>query len=318
MFVAQSVLHSFTALIIIEMSFHSWEIRDHLSKLRYRLLILILPILGFPFYQLINPERGSMYFRENNAIFDINRWLSLRILDTIPVYGIFFLGLLLVTLIFFFQEIFPIIREKITKQDQRPEITPSDNIELIVEKICGNLKIERPSVMVVSEQNPLLYTTGTRSHTIVLSTGLLQRLDHDQLESALFHEIVHMLRGSNIKTQIIYLLRMLMFYNPVSMVEFRRLVQDDEFVCDSITVSYTKRPDALASAIKTFYTSPDKLRLSGLSSVIDVIESHSHNILIDERIRHIGEMRAEEYESFGWGGYILTVIVILKINYMVV
>lgn len=317
MFIAQSVLHSFIILIIIEITFYSWEIGDHLTKFRYRLLVLALPIFTFPFYQMITPDRGSMYFRENIAIFNINRWLAIKIWEIIPVHFLFFALLFMTSLIFFLQEILPIMREKIPAPDFQT-ITSHKDINAIIGGLCEKLNTPKPSVQIIDEAYPILFTAGIKNHTILLSRGLLDKLTDDELESALAHEIVHIGKGSNIKTQIIYILRMLMFYNPVSLIEFRRLVQDDEFICDNITVSVTKKPDALTSALKVFYSHPKEDKASKISVAKDIIESHSHNLLLKERILKIEEKGIGDNPKFGWGKYILIIIIILKINYMVV
>lgn len=318
MFIAQSVLHSFMTLVIIEIAFYSWEIRDHLAKFRYRLLVLILPIFVFPVYQLINPDRGSMYFRENSAIFNLNGWLAIKLWDIIPVYSLFLALLSGTMLIFFLQEIFPIIREKLPKPGCVSYVIPQRDIDGMIEGLCKKLGTAKPALRVVDEPYPMLFTTGIKNHVIILSKALLDKFTDDQMESALAHEIVHIIRGSSIKTQIIYLLRMLMFYNPVSLIEFRRLVQDDEFICDDITVSITKKPEALIAAINAFYSHQKEDEGPKISVVKDTIEIHSHNLLLKERIVKIQEKGIEDASGFGWVKFILTVIIILKINYMVV
>jgi hypothetical protein len=85
MYIIQTVLHSFTALIIIELSFYAWNIKDHLSMFRYRLMPIILPIFMFPLYQILSPERGTWHFRLTTALFDSNRWLELKVFNTYPV-----------------------------------------------------------------------------------------------------------------------------------------------------------------------------------------------------------------------------------------
>ncbi len=318
MFIAQSVLHSFMTLVIIEIAFYSWEIRDHLAKFRYRLLVLILPIFVFPVYQLINPDRGSMYFRENTAILNFNGWLAIKLWDIIPVYSLFFVLLSVTMLIFFLQEIFPIVREKLPRPGYVSYVVPHRDIIGMLEGLCKKLGTAKPSVRIVDEPYPMLFTTGIKNHVIILSKALLDKFTDDQMESALAHEIVHIIRGSSIKTQIIYILRMLMFYNPVSLIEFRRLVQDDEFICDDITVSLTKKPEALISAINAFYSHPEEDKGSRISVVKDTIESHSHNLLLKERIVKIQEKGIEDTPGFSWVKFILTTLIILKINYMVV
>ena len=125
------------------------------------------------------------------------------------------------------------------------------------------------------------------------------------------------MRDSSSKTQLIYLLRMLMFYNPVSLVEFRRVVHDDEFICDAITVSKTRNPEALIAAISSFYYHLGE-GSEGLSQMKQRIESHSHNLLLDERIQKLQEIGHDGPERFGWVPFMLTASVILVMGYLVV
>jgi len=101
------------------------------------------------------------------------------------------------------------------------------------------------------------------------------------------------------------------------LVEFRRVVHDDEFICDAITVSKTQNPAALIAAISSFYyhlaQGPE-----GLSQMKERIESHSHNLLLDERIRKLQEIGHDGPEHFGWIPFMLTASVILIMGYLVV
>jgi len=108
-----------------------------------------------------------------------------------------------------------------------------------------------------------------------------------------------------------------MFYNPVSLVEFRRVVHDDEFICDAITVSKTKNPAALIAAISCFYHQLGE-GPKGLSQMKQRIEGHSHNLLLDERIQKLQEIGHDGPEHFGWIPFMLTASVILIMGYLVV
>ena len=49
---------------------------------------------------------------------------------------------------------------------------------------------------------------------------------------------------------------MLMFFNPVALLIFRQLVQDDEQICDDVTVRLTGDPKALIRLLQLFEVSP--------------------------------------------------------------
>jgi Zn-dependent protease with chaperone function len=318
MYIMQTVLHSFTALIIIELSFYAWDIQDHLSRFRYRLMPLVLPIFMFPLYQILSPERGTWHFRLTTALFDSHRWLELKFLNIYPVALLVLTVLIGFSCVFLFQEILPIFRRR-NSQPQHTECPEGEeNVRLILKSACALLGTEEPGVIIIETPAPVLFTQGYKKHSIVISSGLIALLDREQLRNALIHEVVHMKRSSNLKTQIIYLVRMLMFYNPVSLVEFRRIVHDDEFICDAITISMTRHSQALISALSAFYYHPDEELPGKLSQMKEQVERHSHNLLLDERIRNLTEDRYRNSTRFVLTQYLLTLSAILLVGYGVV
>jgi Zn-dependent protease with chaperone function len=318
MYLTQSVLHAFIALILVELSFYVWETRDHLSMSRYRILTLTFPVFMFPLFQILSPERGSWYFRYNTALFDSQRWLDINIFNIFPFALLFLLFLTGISAIFVVQEILPIFRARESSPGCLTCNHQDERMHSLLDEICGPVRIEKPSFMVIDESFPVLVTQGVKSHTIIISNHLMEILDDEQLKGALTHEIVHMMRGSNLRTQLIYLLRMIMFYNVVSLVEFRRIVHDEEFICDGITVSLTGNPPALIRAIREFYYYSPESRTASMTGIKERIESHSHNLVLDERIKNLEEISLEAHERAGWLQFIITAFVILMTGYMVV
>ncbi|MBA4372954.1 MAG: hypothetical protein C0402_08825 [Thermodesulfovibrio sp.] len=324
-YITQSVLHAFIALMLVEVSFYAWDIDDHLSKFRYRILTLGLPIIMFPAFQMISPDRGSWYFRLTTALFDSQRWLDLKVIGIFPL-AVLFLGMLTAfSLLFVMQEIFPIFKGRRASQgaDAYPETHAYDaRMQAVLEDICLPLQMERPLFQVINEIFPVLFTQGFRKHTIIISDHLLMTLDDAQLRAALTHEIVHMMRSSSLKTPLIYLLRMLMFYNPVSLVEFRRIVHDEEFICDAITVSLTGQPDALISALSAFYYYPEPgqpdAQEGSLTQMKERVESHSHNLVLDERIEKLQQELNTGRPAFRFTPFLLTAGTIVAAGYLVV
>lgn len=317
MYIIQTVLHSLTALIIIELSFYAWDIQDHFSRFRYRLMPLVLPIFMFPLYQLLSPERGSWHFRLTTALFDSQRWLELKFLNIYPVALLVITVLVGFSCVFLFQEILPIFRRR-NSQPQYAECPEgNEDVRTILKSVCALFRTGEPGIIIIETPTPVLFTQGYKNHSLIISSGLIAMLDREQLRNALIHEVVHMKRSSNLKTQIIYLVRMLMFYNPVSLVEFRRIVHDDEFICDAITISMTRNPQALISALSAFYYHPEELP-GRLSQMKEQVESHSHNLLLNERIRNLTEDRYRNSTQFVLPQYLLTLSAILLVGYGVV
>ncbi len=320
MYVLQSIIHSVVTLLIVEMSLRVWEVNVARERFRYRLLVLILPFFMFPVFQLINPDRGSFYFMEDTALFCSSRWLGIQILGLRPLLYFFFFVVGIVSALVFFQEMVPILRDWFRKpQEYGSEGRPAGpEIDRLVEEISGFLETPKPSVFIIEDANPVIFTTGTTSHSIILSEPLFSVYNARELKGALAHEIAHIVRRSNITTLLVFIVRICMFFNPIPLLEFRKLVQDDEHICDDITVSVTGDPGALASALRVFCLDVPHSDEFKLSFVKEAIESSSHNLLLQERIERLENNGPFGYHAYGWGRYVLTMAVILAVNYYVV
>lgn len=320
MFVLQSIAHSVVTLLIVEMSLRIWEVNIARERFRYRLLVLILPFFMFPVFQLINPDRSSFYFIEDTALFSSSRWLGIQILGLRPLLYFFYFIVGIVSGLVILQEMVPIFRDWFNKpQEYGSEGRPAGTeIDRLVGDISRVLKTPKPAVFVVDDPNPIIFTTGTTNHSIILSEPLFSVYNARELKSALAHEIAHIVRRSNITTLLVFLVRICMFFNPIPLLEFRKLVQDDEHICDDITVSVTGDPGALASALRVFCLDIPHSNVFKLSFVKEAIESSSHNLLLEERIERLENNDSFDYHAYGWGRYALTLAVIIAVNYYVV
>lgn len=321
MYVVQSVVHSILTLIIVEMSLRIWQVERVRDRFRYRLTVIVLPFFMYPFFQFLNPERGSFYFIEDTAIFSSMRWLKFQVYGYMPLLIVFIGVLAAISVVVIMQEIIPILRDKFAaeKGEGPAEVAePDPELDKVVDELCAGLKIEKPSVMVIDDINPVIYTSGTKTHSIVLSRALLDEFDERQMRSALAHELAHIVRRSNVTTLLVFIVRILMFYNPVSLLEFRRLVQDDEHICDDITISLTGDPGGLASALSHFYLDVPHKDDIRIAEIKDVIEESSHNLLLHERIERLETVELPVPAGHGWFRYSLTLFTIAGVSYFVV
>ncbi len=320
MYMAQSVGHSVLTLFVVEVSLRVWEVSEAKDKFRYRLLVLILPFVMFPLFQFLNPDRGSFYFAQDTAVFSSRNWLDLSVLGFRPFLYLFLLATGTVSAVVLLQEVLPIIRDWLRKpQKQEAAGRPAGPlIEGIVGEISAVLKIDIPSVFIIDDEHPVIFTMGTKEHSIVMSERLLSIFSERELRCALAHEAAHIVRRSNITTLLVFFVRICMFYNPISLLEFRKLVQDDEHICDDITVSVTKDPASLASALRVFCLDVPGHEAFRLSVVKEAIESSSHNLLLNERIERLENHVSFGYHPFEWVRYCTTVAAIVVMSYFVV
>ena len=286
-------------------------------------MTLILPACMLPLYQLINFDRGSFSFRQDNAIFSMNTWLSMEIWDLVPLSTLFMLLLGGTSVVFFLQEVIPVFKDILARRgdDFYSSFSSDPEIDDLAKQLSQKLGIETPPVTVIEDSQSFIFTSGSKKHTIFLTSGLIRLLDREQLKSAIAHELAHIARMSNATKWVIFLIRVLMFFNPIVLIVFRRIIQDDEHICDDITVSLTKEPHVLASTLEVFYSSHSEFHsasLGGVNELKEGVENYSHNLLLKERIARLESGARYEDKDFEWGKFVLTIAVVAVINYFVV
>lgn len=107
----------------------------------------------------------------------------------------------------------------------------------------------RPSVVEIITDRPIAALEGLINPRVLISTGLLKRLDDEELEGAIAHELAHLALGGNLRMTAVWAARALQAANPAALILFRGLVEAREAACDSVAASITGRPAALASAL---------------------------------------------------------------------
>jgi Zn-dependent protease with chaperone function len=318
MYVAQSFCHSVIASIIADQALKIWKIDDPVIRQRFRLIVVLFPIFSFPLYQVLNPGRSSVLFRLN-ALFDINRWLNMEIWGVIPLSLLFLLVLAITSLIFLFQEMIPVLRHTLESKHAVHEGART-HADPFIEHASNALSIETPEVLIVDDDEPLILSTTGKNPAILISTGLSRTLTPDQMEAALAHEIAHIARSRRPVLLTVFLLRMIMFFNPVVLVEFRRVVRNEEKICDDIAVSLTHRPEALAEALKKFYAGRDTPEPDIEQKPMftpEHLEEYSYNMQLDTRITRL-EQNTPRKTDGRWFPFIIVVLIIAGINYFVV
>jgi len=319
MYVTQSCFHALVAVIIADYAMRAWRIEDPLVKQRFRFATVLLPVFSFPLYQLINPARSSVLFRQE-ALFDSNRWLNMDLWGVVSLQLFFIILLLITTGIFFFQELIPILRHI---GESNSDFFEQDNSadEGRINEALASLPVDKPRVIILGDDDCMLFSSTGSKPAIFISTGLLKDLNAEQIRAALAHEIGHIVRSKRPVLLTVFFMRMVMFYNPVVLVEVRRAVRNEEKICDDFAVSLTHRPDALAQTLKKFYPA-DGLTASGavknLSSAATVsLEEHSHRLQLESRIARLEQNNNQEGGG-AWFPFILVLLITAGINYFVV
>jgi len=294
-YVFQCLLHSFIIAFVIEALLKIWREERPLLRLRFRLLVILIPVLSFPLYQLVYPQRGGFGFRKDIAIFDINQWLLLRLGDGILVWHAALVLLGVTTAVFLMQEAIPILLAYFHREASKTlyESGTIPKLDMILEELKQKSSFTVPRIFLLTEKEPVIYTNGIRKGSINISLSLIEALNREELEGVFAHEMAHIMRRDNAIGWVLLLFRFIVFYNPVALVEFRRIIHEKEKLCDDIASSLTGKPLAFASSlIKVFriaeangvtHTSQHNLG-SRILFIVHNLERHSHRVRVENRV----------------------------------
>lgn len=316
--ILQAFLHSLSAAVIVDRSIHAWGITNPLVRQRFRLIAILLPVFSYPLYQLINPERGSIYFRLN-ALFDSARWLNLELWGKIPVSILFIAMLAATALIFLVQELIPIMGH--AAESKRSEIEwdrPDANSPAL--KAVESLPEPRPDIFITDDDDLIIYSTTGNNPAIFLSTGLVDNLEPEELQASIAHEFEHIRRSRRPILILTYLIRVLQFFSPATLVEFRKVVEDEEKICDDAAINITGKPRALAEALRKLRhgtAEPEEVYGSNPKEMIHAIELYSHDMLLKRRIYRLSHDMVNSQKRY-WLSFSATLATVLTVNYFVI
>ena len=62
-YLVESLWHSLTAVLVVEGALRAWGFCQPVVQQRFRTLVILLPVVAFPAYQLLDPTRGTMSSR---------------------------------------------------------------------------------------------------------------------------------------------------------------------------------------------------------------------------------------------------------------
>ncbi|MEX0705702.1 MAG: M56 family metallopeptidase [Nitriliruptoraceae bacterium] len=124
-----------------------------------------------------------------------------------------------------------------------------DHVRSAARHVARMLGVATPRVAVVRDAPGGAYVVGTRRPTIVVDAQLVARLDQDELEGVLAHELAHVRRRDNIVAAGLCTVRDAVFFAPGVGWAVRHLHRERELAADQVAVRATGRPAALASGL---------------------------------------------------------------------
>lgn len=139
-----------------------------------------------------------------------------------------------------------------------------------------------PSVRLVDGCLPPLVTRRRGADLLVLPRGLLERLDREELDTVLVHELAHLVRRDGIVRWIEIVACGLFWWNPVAWWARRRLREAEETCCDETVLRFLPRMSAVyASAIVKSLSSTGRRFVPGSASTMSSVRR------LEERLKMI-------------------------------
>lgn len=122
-------------------------------------------------------------------------------------------------------------------------------VAAIVLRLARTLSITPPRVLVVDGAIGGAAVLGVRDPILLLDSAALQRLDAEELEGVIAHELAHVARRDNLVAWAVAVVRDVAFFVPGAGWAVRALHREREAAADQDAVEVTGRPAALASGL---------------------------------------------------------------------
>lgn len=286
-YLTQSFLHSLVAGAIAEVAVKAWGIARPSVRQRFLLAAIMVPAFTWPVFRIAGRSRESLAFRLD-ALFDSGRWLAVVLPGGITFGTLLLAAFAVTSVVFAAQELIPVLRHSFGRADDAPAALREGDDLRVMEALSG-LPAGVARVHVIEDEDLFIFSSTGRDPAVYLSSGLLDTLSPAELRAALAHELAHVLRGRRPLMSGVFFLRVLMFFNPVILVEFRRAVQEDEKICDEMAVAFTGDPGALTETLRKLYLEDDEdpREKRSLAEIGGALERYSHRLNILSRIARL-------------------------------
>lgn len=107
----------------------------------------------------------------------------------------------------------------------------------------------RGNLMVVAHPQPVAFTMGLARPCVIVSDGLVDMLDREELEAVLHHEMYHLAQRDPLKTFLLQLFASVLWYLPILRWCHQQYKIARELLADHYAIEAMGSPAALGSAL---------------------------------------------------------------------
>ncbi len=235
-----SLVSYLLALLMVQFA----VIRNARSKALLYILPFIIPLAAYIAYRPFIIDRCTVY---GHPLGMFNDWIcySAEVLATIltPL----FMVVVFLAVLKAFASI--VAGKRIVRRYGFAQAAEYPELFRIMEKLCLKGGITKPAIIVTPDSFARSFTMGHKFPVIVISRGLLDTLDDEELETVVAHELGHIARADSVTTWAMVFLRDLLFFTPVIFWVFKDYITEKEKAADDMVVRLTGRPMAFAQAL---------------------------------------------------------------------
>ncbi len=247
---AQAIFHTLVASLFLEALVRSWRVREPLQRMALRVTALGYPLLLFPALVWLFPVRRDEGFQDSWALLAGGRFDEIRFLGAGLMH--WWVGALAaIGAALFLMDLVPLVRGLFRPRPRAARLDPESSAA-ISEALLGlarALGTGEPPVVFLDRDAPVLFCTGVRRHSVVISRGVLALLDREELRAALAHEMAHLARHDPAASWGVMAARAVMAFNPAFQVVSRAIARDAEARADERAAEACGDRLALASGL---------------------------------------------------------------------
>jgi hypothetical protein len=151
--------------------------------------------------------------------------------------------------VFLVKEALPMVKHHMTRRPSLPVIENGQfpRLDAALSSLPLAAVRQLPAILLSPEDRPVVYISGR--HRLVISASMIDLLDDNELQAIIGHEIAHLTKTVRWINLVLLLLRWLQFYNPLTLLIFRRITIDTEKLCDDMAIRLSGQQLSLTSGL---------------------------------------------------------------------
>lgn len=183
--------------------------------------------------------------------------------------------------------------------------------EELTSVLNSNFNRKAQDIVVINHHQSLAFSVGFRTPNIVLSTGLLEMLDEQELEAVIHHETYHQKNQDPLKTFLLQLVSQVMWYIPLTKWSYENYKIISELAADEYAIHKMGSELGLGSALI-------KLIKNGFQVHSSPVIVHFANVSVNYRLQQLVDPKITIPVKPDIKSIVISIYVILLLMSMIV